>query len=247
MINDLPPVIAWSVNLWESDFVPLYVRAVGFVAVIPLSSLSVGVFQKGSIAALTAGVVAPFCPVEPLTASVVVKEVLIGASLGIPLAASVGAAEMFGELFDSARGQTIAAAYAPLSDSVVSPMATYCMYRWWAVVLMSGIVGVLVQGFSQSVGTLPPGLVQEADFLGIGRLVFISASVIALGAFQAFLPIGIVFLFVELCFGLLGRALPSHSFSMEALLLKTVLGLLILTSIDHMGLLTSVASLFSGY
>ncbi len=212
------------------------------LAIIPLGDGSIGILRKLPLAvllALMAGPVKTFDPIAGLPG-----EVFIGLLIGLPLALLITAAGMFGDLFDTERGQSLATIYDPLQDVQESATGILLKNLLWAELLFLGAGEDLVRGFILSFERIAPGsLNSEGWFFELDALLtFLTSRGILI--FKIFIPWAVLFLAVEISMGFVSKVVPQVSLSSESFQLKSYLGVLILASAYAYDIQLDFAQLF---
>lgn len=209
--------------------VPIFIRALGVFAFLPFGSDLSGVLQKFTLAlALSIFVIlkAPFFPAADLIA--LPFEFLIGICLVIPALLMIELAAMFGELFDVGRGQTIAQVYDPLSFTQASLMSQFSRYFIIALLLVSGLLEKIWCAFDASFEVVKPGGYPLSALPQLGAALLAIEFQFLKGMFSAFLPIGLGFLTIEFCFGIVAKALPQVNLPSEPFQVKALFSFLFL-------------------
>ncbi len=227
MSNELIEIL----SLWYLPFL----RAWGMVIMLPLSEAGIGLWRK-SLLALGLSLLGYGHAQEGGGAALslyALREVLIGALVSLPCACIVTLAGMWGDLFDTARGQNISTLYDPLHETQEPVMAVLVKQLCWVQILCCGLLEQLVVQYQKSFVILGVGANMAATELG-GQIV----TLLARGTtqmLQLFLPFAALFLLVEIGVGFIGRALPSLSLSSEGLQLKSYLGFALLLLVYQAG------------
>jgi flagellar biosynthesis protein FliR len=137
-------------------------------------------------------------------------EFVLGLLIGAPLRFVSDAAEMFGELIDSARGQTISAVVDPLNGQTPSDLAAVCRTAAIGLALSLGALDVLVRSLAQSFALFPAGCglagVEGADALARWGLAVVGVSLRLSAIFFG------AFVMVDLVAGIAARLLKGVQF-----------------------------------
>lgn len=154
-------------------------------------------------------------------------EFIVGILLGAPLRFVADVGEMFGELLDTARGQTIGSVVDPLNGQAVSDLAVVCRSAIAAIALHLGALELSVEQLVQSYTMIPlgaplSGIECAADVLSRGlSLIGVVLGISALW-FAAFLMTDIVA-------ALAARMVKGIQFSLMASIVKSLLTFSLLT------------------
>ncbi len=216
-----------------SQFAPIFLRAIGLVAVLPFGDGLLLVTRSALALGLTvlfAGT-APL-PGAPLDPYLVILELGIGVVLGLPAAILTECLAMAGELVDNGRGQNQANVYEPLHNQTVSYLALLGKHFTWYVFLALGVLPALVGNFARSLQVIPPATgVQVITAASMQVLLFLTE---ALGTtFLLFLPFGVLFLLVEIAAGFISKGSTRSGFSGESFLVKSALAFLLLLALQR--------------
>ena len=155
-------------------------------------------------------------------------EFLLGLILALPALMVVVVAEMLGELYDFARGQTLAAAYDPtLAQSISSSAQLFRQVAALCLLTAPGL-GLTLGSYFHSLDYLPNAnlLFSESETVGAWAIRYICLWLAV--AAQTALPVTLIFLSIDLALGFIARILPSLSVSTEGFVLKSALGLVLL-------------------
>ena len=217
-------------------FLAVFLRCFGVFALIPLLTQS----QSKVIFFTLSLVVAVFVFPENYSTMVVENwslpfETLIGLSLGFPVALLVSAGSMWGDLFDSARGQSLSSFYDPSSLSLTQPSVKLTTGLVWILVLMLGGVELLIVSIQKSLVSIPPGSLAVTFFTTYGLELIHMCGFIFTGTIIIFLPIAGVFLLTDLSVGFLSKLLPQLMLFSEAFQIKSLLGMIIIACVWQLG------------
>jgi flagellar biosynthesis protein FliR len=196
-------------------------RAFGLLVALPTGE-ALSTLPRLFIAVCFALALAPV--VEPSVAFAwphLLLEFIIGLMLAMPARFLAEAGEMFGEVLDTARGQTIGSVVDPLNGQQVSDMATLIRLGIVVLVVSLGGLDVCVRSLGHSFGAFPLGgdglpNMQVAEILQRG-LATVSAA----------LSISSVWLFgyllTDIGAGLLSKVVQGLCFTSTATVVKMVL------------------------
>jgi len=153
----------------------------------------------------------------------------VGLVLGAPLRFIVDIGEMFGELIDTARGQTISSLMDPLNAQSSSDLAVVCRTAVAAIALHVGALDALVRGVAHSFGVIPVGAPFEG-VSGVEGLLRWGLSVLSISLRLMALWLA-AFLLTDITTGLASRLLKGVQFSLVAGIAKTLLTCIFLTAL----------------
>ncbi len=153
-------------------------------------------------------------------------EVGIGISLGIPLAIAPAAVSAWGNLFDTLRGQTIGSLIDPLTQSSQAIMGLTCDKLCWLVLLGCGAIELGISSVVNSYVSIPNAAALNIATLGtdIFKIVILELGTVFLNV----MPVGLLFLGIEIGGGVVGKVIPKAGLLGEMFHLKTILGLIVL-------------------
>lgn len=153
-------------------------------------------------------------------------EFVLGLLIGAPLRFVSDAAEMFGELIDSARGQTIGAVVDPLNGQSPSDLAAVCRTGAIGLALWLGALDVLVRSLAHSFEIFPAGSwlrgVEGADALARWGLGVVGISLRVAAIFFG------AFVMVDLVAGIAARLLKGVQFVTASSIAKAALTFVLL-------------------
>jgi len=203
-----------------------FFRALGFFAAWPVGSGFLGCLNRVLLAAFLTLALSPM----PVTCGglgylALGLEFVIGFLVALPLALLVSTASMWGELFDTARGQSIGHLYDPWQESAESQMGQ--LARWFILVYILWIGGaeVLLANFYLSFDAVSMNFCGGKMVVGLGEKLFVAVVALLRGLLAVFMPFAILNLIVELAGGFLSRVLGQVSLIGEAFSIKSMLGL----------------------
>ena len=206
-----------------------FFRAFGVLILLPFGesvwmSLPARVIVAICMATLAGGI--PFAEGSFLPL-IVGRELGIGMVCAIPLSMVIAGAGIFGDLFDTSRGQNVATLYDPLHETQDSAVAVLAKNITWVHLLLLGVFERILVNYFDSFQkfsiTSKVDLVQSAHTL----LLFLGSSCSEI--FLLFLPWATLFLLIELCLAFFARAIPNISLSSESFQLKSYLGFFLLS------------------
>ncbi len=215
---------------------PVFLRTLGMFALIPLELGFQGTLFKISLAAVFALAFSYDLHIATVVSpSSLAFEFFLGMTLSLPFALVISAAKVLGDLFDTARGQSIADMLDPLHGASSSYTGILLQSFSFATLLSVGALDSIVRSLALSLKTLPLSL-QAADFTAnaLALINFVAASMNA--AFFAFLPFALVFFAIEFTCAYLSKLLPRVSLQAESFLLKSWAGIVCLMSLTRFDL-----------
>ena len=223
-----------------SYFIALLFRSLGSIALLPLGTDGIySVGQKFMFSAIIAGLLYHTSAIEISLISYPF-EFIIGVLVSLPCAMVIQGSALWGELFDTGRGQNIAQIYDPISQTSQSQISIVLKNYSWTILLFLGIFEEIIYSLFLSIKIFSPGTLFQSSFIQIGKdALRISTSTLA-GAVTAFIWLSVIFLTVEILFGLIGKLLPNVSLTGESFLIKTTLAFLILSQLAGHGLNNSL-------
>lgn len=207
-------------------FVPVFVRCVGAVSLLPLDGGLAGILQRGVLAAVLAiflmGVITGGTDWQ---AAELVLEFLVGLIVSLPAALVPASMAMALETVDTARGQNASELYDPVNGHNTAVSGMIGRYLGWAVLFSSGVALHQCAMLCATFAVVPPGdagrLLTAAT--GIELLRWITALLVDFSLWLA--PLLMLFVGIDLILGVLGKLLPGVSLQGEGLLLKTAVTL----------------------
>ena len=154
---------------------------------------------------------------------------MLGLLIGAPLRFVSDAAEMFGELVDSARGQTIGAVVDPLNGQSPSDLAAVCRTGAVGLALSLGALDELVRSLAHSFEIFPAGSwlkgVEGADALARWGLAVVGVSLKIAAIFFG------AFVMVDLVAGIAARLLKGVQFVTVSAIAKAALTFFLLATV----------------
>lgn len=212
---------------------PFFCRIAGALALLPLDSGIQGLALRLSLAAAGAVFIGSILPAaEQVSAAGLVLEFVLGALLSLPVLVVLSSSAMLGELFDVARGQSVAELYDPSSARNVSSCSMF--FEKYAVVLLlaAGMPDRLLAVILRSFQVL--GRADEVTPWIERAKRAVEFIPVALGEFcWFFLPVLLVFSLIDLVFACFGRFLPQTALQTEIMLAKSVTGLALLACMQN--------------
>jgi type III secretory pathway component EscT len=226
-------------------FVLGFFRAMGLLVNIPLGSSSLSAAMRFGCAALLSILgLSLSSDARELSYLHIGAEFLIGFCLGLPAGLLLSGAAMFGELFDTGRGQSIGSLYDPFSASHDSQLAVMFRQFTWAYILFLGGGEILIGDYLESLHSVTLGAPFETnELLKLGAIMVTSTCACLSGVLSAYLPCAALFLMLDLGLGFLGKLLPQHNFASESFILKSGLGAAILWGMWRLDLAHSASAL----
>ena len=225
-------------DLFLIPFSLAFVRALGVVAFLPTEIFSTGLGLRLLLAALLglsgmSGAERIF-EINSLT---YMQELMLGFLVALPLLLIVQACDLFGDLFESLRGQTAGSIADPLFSGETSHLALFCKSLAILILLSAGALEMIFFQYRNSfeVSALSPALWVKAI------LVFCKSFSVAM---NFAIPYAILFLLVEIVAMLATRLLPGVSLCTETFTAKMFFGSLALLTIPDTEAFTSLKIIF---
>lgn len=225
-MNDIPPIVTFAVLLVRPGFLFLTAPVFGGAYAPPILKIGLTVIVGASLM--------PVVPVPTLQGPaglslIVLREALVGLSMGFAVRVLIGGAEFAGHLTGFQLGYTYASVVDPQSG--VRNGVLSALYGSMAIVVFFAINAHhdLLRALTRSFEAIPvgPGGMQG----GLGRLVMDLFGMLFLVAAQLAAPVVIVLLIVELALGLLSRAAPTLNLMAQGFPIRLLVGLLALASV----------------
>lgn len=209
--------------------VAIAARIFGLFVGLPLGD-SLQTLPRLFIAAIWGAALAPddawVVPISPVRCGI---EFLIGLLTAMPLRFLIESGAMFGELLDTARGQTIASITDPLNGQQVSDLTTIARVGVTTLAVILGAFEHLVSVVRSSYVMLPygTGLLDPPALAGImlGGVQVMQASVLLSSTWL------VGYLLCDLVCALLSKVLQGLSFSTTGALMKLILTVMLLSNL----------------
>ncbi len=148
-------------------------------------------------------------------------EFLIGVLIAAPARFLAEAAEMFGELIDTARGQTIGSVVDPLNGQQGSDMATIMRLAMVVVAIHLGAFDSCVEALKASYDVLPLG---GSPLYYDALSTIIRRGVAIVGLSLSFSSVWLVaYLLIDIATGIMAKVSHGLQFTSSAVILKTIL------------------------
>lgn len=211
----------------------LSVRALGMICFLPLGEEHGAVITKLCLAFVIGWFFLGTVEVsESLSLYLLVLEFFVGLFVGLPVSIFVSLASMCGELFDSGRGQTMGSIYDPFSYVSLSLTSGLCRYLLWALFLAHSLLSVLFSQLAESYRLLPPGTLSVGTFSLLGYTLLLSIGKMIGLCFFYYLPLGVIFLLVDIGIALISRILPHGNIQGESYFLKNLCAYFVLINLS---------------
>jgi len=153
---------------------------------------------------------------------------LIGFALGLPFALVVTGGGMIGALFDTLRGQTMLRIFDPSSATEDSGTEVLCKHVTLTYLVLMGAFEIFIRGYLESLARFPHGTLSSLTLQAVVYRMLLFNSKIMTQLFAVVLPYAVLFLSIELLFGVVTKLLPGMSFQCETFQVKSVLGFALL-------------------
>lgn len=205
----------------ESALVASFLRALGFLALLPCGYDVMGPLRRVALAVLSGMIILESGVALPVQLSVGagMGELLIGALLAIPMVCIVGGAAVVGELLDAARGESLGSLYDP-SFGHSSSLAVVARNLAWGTLVVSGAFIVSAEILVSSAFVVPLGSASVLAPYGHG-ILSVGSEVFGQTLRCAAPWIGLC-LIIEGAGVLVLRAIPQLSLNNEIFLVKTI-------------------------
>jgi len=227
------PILNWPVGQIE-NLVLIFTRVIGiFLAAPVLNSSRVPPHTKIGLSLLVAVIMTPVVGMtgplatEPLPfASLVLKEAVVGISIGFVAHMIFAAVQMAGEMADMQSGFAFAGLIDPNSGQHTSIIGQFQIMMAWLIFL--GVDGhhVLFNGLAESFRIMPLGSISVdasvvKGVMALGSRIFVIA--LQIGA-----PIMGAVLLGDIALGMLARTVPQMNILVLGFPVKMLLGIIIL-------------------
>ncbi len=196
-------------------------RALGLLLILPIGE-GLQVIPKLFIAvcfafALAPGVTAP----EEMSLIRLAPEFLVGVIIAAPTRFIAESGELFGELIDTARGQTLGSVVDPLNGQQSSDMATIIRIAMVVLAITLGALDRCVEALALSYSALPLGgaLLFENALLSI-----LHQGVAVVGIALGFSSVWLVaYLVIDIATGVMAKVTQGVQFTSTATILKMLI------------------------
>ena len=155
-----------------------------------------------------------------------IRELLVGLTVGLCTGAAFRAAEAAGRLVDTLRGANLAEVLSPTSDERTSPTAD--LYSFVAIVLFleMGGMGFLMTALGRSYEAVPVGSPPSlAAFRSAAVLVTLTVARLLESALALAAPVLVALWITDVALGMVGRSAPQIPLYFAAMPAKALLGL----------------------
>lgn len=239
MLNDPWQSLLLAVGLGAARTLPItwLVPALGGPRVAPEIRVGLGVMLAvlclpillPAVAAVPQGMNGPavLLNMGPMGwAILLVRELLVGLTVGLCTGAAFRAAEAAGRLADVVRGANLAEVLSPTSDERTSP--TGDLYLFMAVVLFLEMGGMrfLVSALARSYEAVPIGQpLTAANLRPAAALVVFTTAKLLESAVALAAPVLVALWIADVALGVVGRAAPQIPIYFAAMPAKALLGL----------------------
>lgn len=221
-------------DLFLTPFSFCFARALGIVAFLPIEVFSLGIGIKFVITFLLA-----LCGmdrisnVEDLGILTYALEFMLGFSCVLPVLLLIHAADLWGDLYESLRGQSAGIIADPLFQGETSHVSLLFKNLMWVSLISIGVFESLINSYfrSYSISALNVELWQKS-------LLLITHVLTA--TLEMAMPFAIIFLTIELVSILSAKLLPSVSIQTEIFTVKMFLGFIGLVALLELDLLKNL-------
>lgn len=175
------------------------------------------------------------------TARLVIQEVLIGVVLVTPLALGVQAIRYVGEMFDGFRGHSLGQMVAPFAESNQGLLATFLEQGCISYLASAGGLTLLVVILHTSCESIPLHVPLAGSTEVVKQLCWMIITILRY-TFSLVAPLGVIFVGVDLLFGVGSTLLNRFPLQNEASQIKNLLtGLLIIAFFQDGSLLSMLS------
>lgn len=188
---------------------------------------------------ITSGIVS----VSDLTARMVVQELLIGVILVTPIALGVQAIRYVGEMFDGFRGHSLGQMVAPFAEGNQGLLATFLEQGCISYLASVGGLTLLVVILHTSYESMPLQVPLEGGTEVVKQLCWMIITILRY-TFSIVAPLGLIFVGVDVLFGVGSTLLSRFPLQNEASQIKNLLTALLIIAFFQDG---SLLSTFSHY
>ncbi len=223
------------------SFLSFFFRTAGFLAALPVGEKNSGFLPKIFISFLLALALTDYSAASNgLDAWQLPGDFLLGILFGLPLALLVSSAEMFGELVDSGRGQTIGAMYDPINGNSHAVFAILARHYVWIALLIAGTFDQLLTLLALTQSVVPPGgwsfatLSSSAEALSVLIYHYMNSLI------SFYLIFASVFFVVDAVLAVASKAVPRLSLFGESFQVKTLCALVLLYSLTKYDLVSGL-------
>jgi flagellar biosynthetic protein FliR len=224
-------------------YVYILLRTLGMLLVV----LSIGGSSVGHTARVGLAFVVVFSLIDRRTSPVLTwstisaaAELGLGLMLGLPSILVLQASRMWGEMFDTGRGQSLGAMYDPLSGTS-SQVMSQCIGSWvTAALLLMGLLPNLILSLASSLLLIAPGTVTVQRIASLASVILNTVGTSLTFGMMIYLPLGLSFLIVDIFGGFVSRLLPRFAIHAESFAARTVVGFAVLAGSATQGIHWSI-------
>lgn len=221
------------------QLLPITFRILGVLALLPILPGGFGAFKKIGWALAFSLLFLGRATSNDYQLFDLVVEFIIGLGLGLPPTLFLHACSIWGELFDFERGHGLGQVYDPHFQGVQSHVAKLAFQLSWVVALSGGVVELTLKALSSSLDLVSAGhgieVLSEHGVTQVAAILLARISALLGGTFCAFLPVGVLFLFAELCIGLIVKVVPQVQAQPLSYSLKSAIGFLLIVMLLNGG------------
>jgi type III secretory pathway component EscT len=214
-------------------FAEVFARTLGVVALLPFND-AMRWFPKLFVAVALALFASPHAHGHPTgTAVVLLTQFGVGVLLGAPLKLIGEASSMFGELIDTARGQTIGSIVDPIGEHAGSDLASLGRISATVLALSAGALELLVLALSESFRAIPIGAFEPRSIQDLARGALVASEGVIKGALVASVVWTMAFFVVDLACAFAARLVSGLSFTVFGAMAKLlVTGILLVVLLE---------------
>ena len=226
-----------------NSFMIVYARCFGAFLLLPML-LATGNRTLNFIISLVAAIVLYKADFAAYDANLLMLpfEVLIGFIIGFPVALLVSAGTMFGELFESGRGQTLAGFYDPNTSLPVQPAGKLMGSLVWVIILGLGGLELIIKGLSASFISVPISSFEMTNLTVLGQGILSTTGYVFVGVLTLFIPVAGLFLLTDLAIGFLSKLVPQLILFSESFQIKSCIGLIFFLCLWQLGIVDGISS-----
>lgn len=231
-------------ELIPAQVLALFLRVFGAFVPLPVNGiLRSGITKFCGAVGITLLYLEALPQLSQLTLSGSISELIIGIAIACPLVLVGELAKLWAEFFETARGQNTAEIADPGAMLPASQLAVLFRLAIWSYIVCAGALVTLLASLSQSIMLFPPGGTSFALSIEIAAGIL---KLVAVGIKETaclFLPLGLLFLSIELALGFISKVAPRLNLSHESVSIKSIIGFLFLFCMAQTGIFESIAKL----
>jgi type III secretory pathway component EscT len=176
-----------------------------------------------------------------LTARMVIQELLVGAVLVTPLALGVQVIRYVGEMFDGFRGHSLGQMVAPFAEGNQGLLATFLEQGCISYLASVGVLTLLVVILHTSYASIPLQVPLESSVDVVKHLCWMVLTILSY-TFSLVAPLGLIFVGVDILFGVGSTLLNRFPLQNEASQIKNLITAFLIVAFFQEGSLLSTVS-----